>query len=246
MKCILGLCLGILVGFGGWPAQAGEPDLLEESKTDPAVKPLVFPKSLKVIQNRPRQGWYHFYEGQAPRFNDGLPGEIQKTQDRFDTLLSDPQLIRKTLVKTDPVRIAPASRGEDVRGPITHDRLRDLKTSHAEDMLLVFRRQVILEAADALPPVVFLEPARLLTGDFPGASPTPVSLRIQTRGLIYLANQDRILALPAEEQTLSLKPGGPGVKKQLEEAARTGLENLAEAARKVIRDHQFVKRRPSY
>ena len=91
-------------------------DLMDAGKSDSAVKMLVFPKSLRVIENRTTQ------------------------IDRVHAFPFDPKGIRKTLLKVDPARIVPARAGEPFFGPVTRDRLRDLAKQYSEDVILIFRR----------------------------------------------------------------------------------------------------------
>jgi hypothetical protein len=72
-----------------------EVDLIDEGKSDIAVKMLVFPKSLRVIENQ------------------------VKTAGEEEALFSDSKRIRKTLLKVDPARIAPAKAGEPFSGIVT-------------------------------------------------------------------------------------------------------------------------------
>ncbi|MZH13815.1 MAG: hypothetical protein F3742_03490 [Nitrospinae bacterium] len=101
----------LLCSFLVQPVRA---DLIEENKSDTAIKMLVFPKSLRVIENR----------------------QSGNTDDRF----SDPKRIRKTLLKLDPARIVPAKTGEPVIGPVTRVRLRELAKQYNEDVIFIFRR----------------------------------------------------------------------------------------------------------
>ena len=103
----------LLCSFMSQPVWA---NLIEENKSDTAIKMLVFPKSLRVLENRA----------------NGENG------DRF----SDPKRIRKTLLKLDPSRIVPAKAGEPVIGPVTRFRLRELAKQYNEDVIFIFRRTV--------------------------------------------------------------------------------------------------------
>ena len=97
-------------------AQSVDANLIEENKTDTAIKMLVFPKSLRVLENR---------------------DNVEK-----DDSFSDPKRIRKTLLKLDPARIVPAKAGEPVIGPVTRVRLRELAKKYSEDVIFIFRRKV--------------------------------------------------------------------------------------------------------
>jgi hypothetical protein len=93
-----------------------EVDLLDEGKSDIAVNMLVFPKSLRVIENQ------------------------LKTIVEEEALLSDSKLIRKILLRIDPARIAPAKAGDPFSGIITRARLLKLSKQYSEDIIFIFRR----------------------------------------------------------------------------------------------------------
>ena len=88
-------------------------DLIDEGKSDSTIKMLVFPQSLRVIENRDNE------------LND---------------IFTDPKRIRKTLLKVDPARIVPAKTGEPVIGIVTRDSLRQLAKRYSEDIIFIFRR----------------------------------------------------------------------------------------------------------
>ena len=133
----------LLCSFMAQPVWA---DLMEKNKSDTAIKMLVFPKSLRVIENRGNK----------------------KNSDRF----SDPKRIRKTLLKLDPARIAPAQAGEPVTGPVTRVRLKELAKQYNEDVIFIFRRTVNNEKNS-----------------------------IRHQGLLYLSKQKKVLALKESKET---------------------------------------------
>ena len=96
--------------------QTADANLLEKNKSDTAIKMLVFPKSLRVLENR----------------------ENVENGNSF----SDPKRIRKTLLKLDPARIVPAKAGEPFIGPVTRVQLRELAKKYSEDVIFIFRRKV--------------------------------------------------------------------------------------------------------
>ena len=79
---------------------------------------MVFPKSLRVIENRATQ------------------------VGKLDAILSDPKLIRKTLLKIDPARVVSAKAGEPFAETVTRDRLQKLAQRYSEDVIFVFRRNL--------------------------------------------------------------------------------------------------------
>ncbi len=111
-RTIFSLAL-LLFSFIAAPVWA---DLIDEGKSDSAIKMLVFPKSLRVIENR---------------------GSEEKSD-----LFSDPKIIRKTLLKLDPARIVPAKTGKPFIGPVTRESLRQLAKKYSEDLIFLFRRKL--------------------------------------------------------------------------------------------------------
>lgn len=125
-----------------------EEDLLDKEKSDTAVKMLVFPKSLRVIES---------------------PGNI-----KANPVFSDPKIIRRTLLKLDPARIAPAKPGEPLTGPVNRVSLSQISSKYNEDVIFIFRR----------------------TLDKGKSS-------IHHQGLLYLAKQKKILALKESSESVS-------------------------------------------
>jgi hypothetical protein len=99
-----------------------EVDLIDEGKSDTAIKMLVFPKSLRVIENQ------------------------LKTAGKEAALLSDSKRIRATLLKIDPSRIAPAIAGEPFSGIVNRTQLLKLSKQYSEDVFFIFRRILTGEA----------------------------------------------------------------------------------------------------
>ncbi len=107
---LLALLLCFLVVNPLW----GEVDLIDAKKTDTAIKMLIFPKSLRVIESL-----------RSNQINESF---------------SDPKRIKKSLLKLDPARIAPSKMGESVTGAITRNILKHLAKKYSDDVFLVFRR----------------------------------------------------------------------------------------------------------
>ena len=99
-----------------------EVDLIDEGKSDTAIKMLVFPKSLRVIESQ------------------------LKTVGEEEALFSDSKRIWKTLLKVDPARIAPAKAGEPFSGIVTRTQLLKLSIQYSEDIIFIFRRVLTVEA----------------------------------------------------------------------------------------------------
>ena len=205
---VASILLGFLCSLMALPAWA-DVDLIDESKTDSAIKMLVFPKSLRVIENRTTQ--------------------VSKR----DAILSDPKLIRKTLLKVDPARVVPAKAGEPFAGPVMRDRLRELAKRYSEDVIFVFRRKLKIEPES-------LTAAELLS--------TEHIVHISFQGLLYLARQKRVLALPGIEkmERFAVLASPEQRAERWWKLAGDGLKKLAQEARKVLHSHKFEKRQSSY
>ncbi len=115
-------------------------DLLDQGKSDSTIKMLVFPKSLRVVES-------HEFE-------------------EIDAAFYDPKQIRKTLLKLDPARVAPANTGEPIKGPVSRDSLKQLAQKYNEDIIFIFRRKLGNDKKSIL-----------------------------HQGLLYLAKQKKVLAL---------------------------------------------------
>ena len=205
---VASILLGFLCSLMALPAWA-DVDLISKGKTDSAVKMLVFPKSLRVIENLTTQ-----------------VGQL-------DVILSDPKLIRKTLLKVDPARVVPAKAGEPFAGPVTRDRLRELAKRYSEDVIFVFRRELKIEPES-------LTAAELLS--------TEHIVHISFQGLLYLARQKRVLALPGIEkmERFAVLASPEQRAERWRKLAGDGLKKLAQEARKVLHSHKFEKRQSSY
>ena len=98
-RVIFSFSIGLLF-FLMWNQIESHADLIDEGKTDSAVKMLHFPKSLRVIEN----------------ITAGLSG--------LHRVFNDPKQIRRTLLKVDPARIVPAKSGVSLVGEITREKLK--------------------------------------------------------------------------------------------------------------------------
>ncbi len=226
---------------------SGLDDLFSRKKSDSAIKPLVFPLSMAVIENRPMKGLYYFYEGEAEKFDESFEGNPDSSDNNFYSLLSDPTLIKKTLGATDPTRITPSKRGNDIRGPLTRMELKEISKKVSKDLIFVFRREIRMIATFPLPQSVFLQPDEFFTYKWPG----PYTVKIRNQGLIYLTKQNKLMVVPSNEKSKSFFPiketiPAEELKAGWQKLAKEGLEDLAAAARKTIRAKQFVVHRPIY
>ena len=114
-RIIISFSIGLLF-FLMWNQIESHADLIDEGKTDSAVKMLHFPKSLRVVEN----------------ITAGLSDLHQ--------VFNDPKQIRRTLLKVDPARIVPAKSGESFVGEITREKLKELTQIYPENVIFVFRR----------------------------------------------------------------------------------------------------------
>jgi hypothetical protein len=177
-----------------------EVDLIDEGKSDSAIKMLVFPKSLRVIENQ------------------------LKTSGEQEALLSDSKRIRKTLLKIDPARIAPAAAGEPFYGVVSRARLLKLSEQYSEDIIFIFRR-IVMDAAGTL-----------------------TEHKIRYQGMLYLARQKKVLVLKGNEKK-ELFSGPDSLQERVglwNTLDEKGLNELAKEARKTLHFHKFEKRQSAY
>ena len=160
---------------------SAEKDLVDEGKTDSAIKMLVFPKSLRVIESR---------------------GNV------MNAIFSDPKQIQKSLLKLDPARVAPSKIGEHISDPVTRDSLRQLAKRYSEDIIFIFRRTL-----------------------------DDTKNEIRHQGLLYLARQNKVLAL---KESINSGSGN------LQEIDVAGLKTLAREAKKVLHANKYEKRQSAY
>ena len=115
LRIIISLSIGLFF-FLMWNQIESHADLIDAGKTDSAVKMLLFPKSLRVVENI------------TPGLSD------------LHQVFNAPKQIRRTLLKVDPARIVPAKSGESFVGEITREKLKELTQIYSEDVIFLFRR----------------------------------------------------------------------------------------------------------
>jgi len=214
-------------------------DLIARSKSDAGVKLLVFPLSMKVIENRPKKGLYYFYENGSKRFDEGLGGSLSSKQNAFESLLSNPKIISNTLVKVDPTRIVPSSREKDLKGPVTRKTLRDWAKHYTTNVLLIFRRKISITTDQPLLSDVYLQPQSLL------AQTSNYQVNLRTTGILYLTKQNKVLALEPDTRQASIHSGENG-QESWRVLAQEGLKQLGNTAKKTFQAYKFEKRRSAY
>ena len=177
-----------------------EVDLIDQGKSDTAIKMLVFPKSLRVIENQ------------------------AKASGKLEALPFDSKQIRKTLLKIDPARIAPAKTGEPIYKAVTRVRLIKLSEKYSEDVIFIFRR------------------------NFTSKADTPTERKVRYQGMLYLARQKKVLALKGNEKSgpLSNSDSPQEIVDHWMALDEEGLKDLAKEARTVLHAHKFEKRQSAY
>ena len=222
-------------------------DIFLKKKSDSAIKPLVFPKSMHVIENRPEKSPYFFYEkDQKQSVEQIIDGDIA-FGNSFTLIMSDPKVIHKTLVALDRARINPSAHGKDVRGVLTRKILKEVAKKASKEMVLVFRREIHVLSDLPVPQSVFQNPDQLFDAQQTGN----YNLRIRNLGIVFLAKQNKILIVPSNEKSQLIfedieSPDREQVITAVRQLAREGLENLAASAKKIIKDYEFVVRRSAY
>jgi hypothetical protein len=177
MRRLFSLLLGILLLTYSMGGICAAEDLFDTGKSDTAIKPFVFPKSMAVVRNsspgylpvKPNmQGGFDYSEETYQRLKPIEKGFLENEVpiNRF---------IKKYLVRLDPARIAPSTRGKDFDYILSRKALRKLGKEYDADLLFVFQQSINVLSE-------------------------PWIIRIE--GLIYLARQDKILILPSNDHEL--------------------------------------------
>ena len=103
--------------------------LFQIKKSDSNIKPLIFPLSMAIIENRPSQNFYF-----PTNKTDSLISE------KWGLNLSMNKQIKKTLGATDPARISPTRINESFYGEISKEELTKFSKTIPERILFIFRR----------------------------------------------------------------------------------------------------------
>lgn len=239
----------LILFLAGLPAgvMAQERDIFLKKKSDSAIKPLVFPKSMHVIENRPEKGRYFFYENDQKQFVEQMINGDIAGATSFTSAMSDPKVIRKTLVSLDRARINPSEHGEDIRGTVTRKMLQEIGKKASKELVLVFRREIRVLSDFPVPQSVFQNPDKLFDVQQSGN----YSLRIRSLGIVFLAKQNKVLIVPLNEKSKSIFEEGEDLARhqviaRVQQISSEGLEDLAASAKKIIKDNEFVVRRSAY
>jgi|TARA_B110000438_G_C15778318_1_gene635102 hypothetical protein len=234
MKTIItAIILYLLITFNAFGLDYND-DLISSNKSDSAIKYLKPPLSLTVLQNRPQNGLYYFFSNQTAKFNDQINDSPEKNN-RFEKIVSSSNIIKKTLRATDPARLAPASIGLDFRGPVTRDRLKVLYKSNPSDILILYRREIKLNSLHEFSNSYFKNPELFLK-----TSDIKFSIAILTKGLVYISKQKKVLALPSNNQNVSITTSQDDIEVLLGKAVKTGLKILSGEAKKIIQAQKKI------
>lgn len=186
------------------------------TKSDSAIKPFVFPKSMIVMQICVPKNRCWLLNPEP-----GTTTPLDKTVSLYSSLitkvLNDEKPIKKHLIRLDPARIAPSNRGKDsVELYLSKRKLKEIGKRNAADFIFIFVRTI-----NQVPP-----------------------MSVETQGRIYLVKQNKVLVIPSNNQALDLDTSD--LENHLEDVNRKGLQQLAKDARKVIMSHKYEKRRSNY
>ena len=198
-------------------------DVFEIKKSDTAIKPLVFPKSMTVIRECYPENWGCLLLDPEPGMGH-IDKAVVENSKYIHEAIDNEKAIKKYLVRLDPTRIAPSKRGKDHEAlsilnemDISKRVLKELGKQYDTDFIFVFRRTIFHISRPRY---------------------------IRTEGRIYLVRQDKLLVMPSNDQILELDV--TDLQKRLQDINRNGLQQLAKDARKVILSHKFEKRRSNY
>lgn len=204
-----------------------------KKKSDMAIKPFVFPKSMRVVQSCTATLSCLFHN---PGLSLGIYFEdmVGVGLDQMNKIFSDKSRVKKTLLKIDPARIAPVSLGQNMHKPPGGYLFFKIENKKNEvDFVLYFRITFNHWDPDA---------------------------NILTEGRIYLGRQKKILVIPPNRQSVPFKHASieydgkeykekinvppdvlANMKNLMKEAHIKGLRRLAYDARKVIMSHKHKK-----
>ncbi|MGV7222028.1 MAG: hypothetical protein ACQ9MH_10915 [Nitrospinales bacterium] len=229
-----------LIALSIWISVAhGLEDLFLRNKSDSTIKMLVFPLSMAVVENRPLHSLYYFYEYKVEEKNEKSISESDSTESPLYEIFSNSGIIKKTLVKSDPTRVAPSKQHDDILGPVTKTELKKLSSKYKKDMILVFRREIFIQSETNLSDSLQKNPEELINPK------EAITIKIKSTALIYLAKQNKVLMIRPNDQSKTITPGDTA-KTDLHDLAQSGLQQLAKQTKKVIRDNQFTVRRSNY
>ena len=180
MRFLFTLLMALTLLTTGLEDVHAQVSLFDIGNSDTAIKPFVFPKSMAVIHNSSPgylpnkasigRGGYNWPEETYQRLKPIEKGFLESE-------VSTNKFIKKYLVRLDPARITPSTRGKDFEYTLSRKALRKLGKENSVNLLFVFR-QILFIHFDSKPWI------------------------IQTQGLIYLARQDKILIIPSNDHVL--------------------------------------------
>ena len=201
-------------------------------KSDSNIKPLVFPLSMVILENRPSQGFYFSFDENSPPLSEASGLNI-----------SNNRQLSKTLGATDPARIAPSRVSKPIYGDIGKEDFQNLTKGHPERILFLFRREISI-SGQRIFNFQKMETASLVLDGL------PYNLKIRTCGILYLTKQNKILILPSNVKESSFfsssDKGAEPVKNQITDLGKAGLKELANEAKIILNKNKYEKRRSNY
>tara|TARA_B100000686_G_scaffold354518_1_gene465209 strand:- start:1157 stop:1816 length:660 start_codon:yes stop_codon:yes gene_type:complete len=200
-----------------------EGDLILRGHSDSSIKFLKPPLSLTVIHNQPDLGGSFFLFDGEGQIDQEKVSFLNKEYD-LDSILSNSGLIKNTLVKTDPSRLAPAQLGKNRKGVITREVLKNFSREQTGDLFLIFRWLVELEQGSSA------SISGGLQNQSSGDGSVEASFTLSASGIIYIAAQRKVLALSTVSRT-GLEP---------EKMAEEVLKRLAIKAKKIIQAQKKI------
>ena len=112
---------------------------------------------------------------------------------------------------------------------------KNLFKTNSSNILFIFQREIKVQSAKEFPdsyfqtPELFLKPAT-----------TNFSVKILTKGLVYISKQKKVLALSHNKQSVKITKGQSNIDLILQRVVKSGLKKLAEEAKKKIRAQKKI------
>lgn len=214
----------------------GPADLFVTHESDPAAPQRQGPVKLLIYSSQPEKGFTFLYENNDPVLGSKHEGEVDDERDEFDLAGIDTPLFDEFSRRLQQKRIATAVPRENVRGPVTRERLRKLAEQDRTDFVFVFRREVQFASSARFPGFIWF-PIGFALSFFKDTD--KVAIMIRSEGLLYDRKYDRVCFLktaPLQEELASTvwsATAGSG-KRKIRDMARDGLAQLLSQAESVL------------
>ena len=199
-------------------------DLFNSSKIDTNIKSLVFPQSLLLVQYcgyKTSPLCFMLESGNRSSENLVEKETLGLSFSEISQILSDQKVVKRILKKVDPARIVPVKIAEPVHEFIMYNLLQSLTKQYEVDIVLAIKSVLKLSR-----------------------NPNDGDSTVYVEGIIYLAHQQVIIGRPSGEQEVSLQ--APNMGKQINDAFKLSLKELAKDARRIILSYKYEKRRSNY